>query len=259
MRRLRKQIYKLQESNNPAAKLVLNSALGAYRLLDKAVLKRAERLDRQTEIVYSHDHKFLCVLVPKCGSRTILAGLEKAAKTNNFDLNVKERGASAFVIGYDSFYRFAIVRDPWARAYSCYKQKILQNSPIKQALHFTNRDGLNAGMSFAEFVAWLNTPYGADNRADRHWASQHLILGLDMGFEYTFVGKLENMVEDIGAVANRLGFASDTFVERRNITNGSSNSYLDHYTPDLIAQISARYARDIEEFGYEPPVLSVSD
>ena len=255
MRHLRKKVYLLQNSSNPMARMTLHAALHGYRLLDRTVLKRSEHLDRRSEKVHSAESKFLCVIVPKCGSRTILLGLEKAAAQGRFDLAVKERDISEFTQGYEDCYRFAIVRDPWARAYSCYKQKIKNPSPIKQALHFGSREGLHPQMSFGDFVYWLCSRSGADDRADRHWASQHLILGLDLGMRYEFIGKLETMADDLAAVSQRLGFAPETFSERRNSSTEKSDSYLRHYTPDLAELIAQRYAMDIETFGYARPDL----
>ena len=255
MRNLRKKIYVLQKSQNPIADGALKGLLSGYQILDKAFLKRASKIDRKSEKVFSSEGRFLCVMVPKCGSRTILLGLQKASHAKGFDLSIKEKDIQEFIRGYEDTYRFAIVRDPWARAYSCYKQKIKNCSPIKQALHFTGRPNLHPDMTFSEFVHWLGSEEGQDRLADRHWASQHLILGLDLGVSYEFIGKLENMEADLNVVSKKLGFSEDTFSERRNSTMTHDQEYLSHYTPELIDLIAKRYETDIKEFGYEMPIL----
>ncbi|WP_164860837.1 sulfotransferase family protein [Parasedimentitalea marina] len=255
MRTFRKKIYILQDSNSRFARFGLLVVLSAYRVLDILFLKKPHRLDRSTEIVASPDRRFVCVLVPKCGSRTILAGLQQASRMQKFGLSIKKQSVSNFKNEHEGNFQFAIVRDPWARTYSCYKQKIKDSKPISQALHLAGRKGLNPDMTFDEFVHWLCNTEGGDHLADRHWASQHLILGLDLGISYDFIGKLENMEQSLIAVADKLGIPKNSFNEHKNSTTSSKNEHLNHYTPELIDMISKRYAEDIRTFGYEQPIL----
>jgi hypothetical protein len=252
LRNARKSIYRLQDSSAPGARAVLHVALGGYRLVDTLVLRRARRMDLASEKIVSDQRTFLCVVVPKAGSRTLVAGLSAAAR-EGFDLRISERSIEAFVDGYDDYYTFAIVRDPWARCYSCYKQKFERCTPITAARTFHGRSGLDPSMSFDEFVRWLGTDAGRDEVADRHWLSQHRILGLDRGVAYDRIGKLERFREDVAEVAREIGI--DPAVFRHELRTSDPDEYLRHYTPELVELVGRRYARDVEAFGYQPPTL----
>lgn len=256
MRKLRKRIYDLQNTESKLGQAALYGVLSGYRLIDRVFLRRGQHLDRRSEKLRSAQRKFLCVIVPKCGSRTLIAGLQKAAKSENFDVSIDERDISNFQSGYDDSYKFAFVRNPWARAYSCYVQKVKETSPIKQALHYNGRPGLHADMTFTDFVEWLCGPHGGDDIADRHWASQSLILGLDIGISYDFIGNLETMDDQLGTICEKLDLPPDTFSERRNTTGQHADSYLAHYDGRLLDLIAQRYADDISRFGYTPPTLT---
>lgn len=253
MRNLRKRIYSLENSKNALSMAALGGILGTYRLVDTLLLKRSQKLDRRSEKLISRQKKFLCVIVPKCGSRTIIAGLNRAAHQDNFDFEIVETDISNFLDGFNESFRFAFVRNPWARVYSCYVQKIKNATPIKRALHFNGRTGLHPEMTFASFVEWLCGPNGDDAIADRHWASQYLILGLDSGMQYDFIGKLEFMDEELLKICTELDLPCDTFTERRNTSAANPNGYLDHYDENLLKIVGLRYAKDIEIFGFERP------
>lgn len=253
VRNLRKKIYDFQENPGFYSNIILKSALKSFYIIDRIVLKRAEKADLNTEKLYSHDKKFFCALVPKCGSRTIINGFQSASK-DNFDLVIFEGSTKKCVGVYDNYFKFTFVRDPWARCYSCYRQKVEQFTPIKGALHFSGRPGLSPEMTFAEFVHWLASDAGRDDIADRHWLSQYRTLGLDLGMQYDFIGKLESMEADLVAISERLEIDSSVFREVINKTS-DPDRYLSHYTPELVEIVGRRYARDIETFGYKPPSI----
>lgn len=258
MRSLRKNIYHLERSQNPILRGLLRLILAFYRMVDRIFLKRAEKLDRSAEKVVSHDRKFCCVIVPKCASRTLINGIATAGRDKGFSHRIAETGIAGFVDNYEEYFRFTFVRDPWARAYSCYKQKIFDYTPIKEALHFTGRKGLYRGMSFRNFVLWLDSHEGRDDCADRHWASQYLILGIDLGMQYDFIGKLETIDRDLKTVAEQLSIATNSFASTAN-RSARKGEYIENYDEELIGIIQRRYSRDIELFGYQPPQLGHYD
>lgn len=252
--RARKQIYRLEESPRPSAATLLRAILELYCLIDRAFLRRSSRADTRSEKLLSPDRKFLCVLVPKSGSRTIINGLRTAAARQRFKLLILESPIDDFVQRRpDDFTTFAFVRDPWARVYSCYVQKIQQWTPIKAALHANGRRGLHQGMSFGDFIRWLNTSEGSDAVADRHWISQTRVLGLDQGVQYDFIGHLERMDADLELIMGRLGVDADVFEHR--LRTSEPGEYLRHYTPELVALVADRYRGDIRAFGYVPPAV----
>ncbi len=258
MRRLRKIIYYLKKSHNPVLKSLLHLILALYRLVDLLFLKKATKLDRTAENIVSKDRKFCCVVVPKCASRTLLYNIRDAAKDKGFSYTIGRAKIARLINRHAGYFHFTFVRSPWARAYSCYKQKILRHDPISDALYFTGRSGLHGKMSFRDFVVWLGSSEGRDDCANRHWASQHLVLGMDLGMKYDFIGRLETMDRDLEMVTNHLGIGMDYFTRIRN-RSSRQDEYLEHYDEELIAIIARRYARDIEIFGYQAPQLPAAN
>ncbi|MBK1720332.1 sulfotransferase family 2 domain-containing protein [Thiocystis violacea] len=251
IRDIRKSLYSLENSNDVLAHALLNTALLSYCALDLIILHRASKPDTFSEKLFSADKSFLCVVIPKSGSRTLVYGLTEASQCYNFSLDISEKRIEHFVGEYYEYFKFSVVRNPWARCYSCYKQKIRNPTPIQRALHFNGRKGLRSNMSFGEFVEWLGTPEGSDERADRHWISQSIVLGLDKGMQYDYIGKLEEMDSVIRVVSERIGVSSDFFEHKLKSTE--PDEYLKHCTPDIIYAIGERYAADIRNFGYDVP------
>ena len=81
------------------------------------------------------------------------------------------------------YYSFAFVRHPFSRALSLYHDMLVSPEVYteEQRLHrgkgirylFDSFYGLAEVSSFEDFCRWLNTPYGSDAFADRHFLSQH--------------------------------------------------------------------------------------
>ena len=69
------------------------------------------------------------------------------------------------------------------------------------------RKGLFANMPFDEFVAWLCSEEGADEKADSHWLSQYEILGVQGPDPvcYDFIGRLERLSDDLDILAAKIG------------------------------------------------------
>ncbi|HWC35179.1 MAG TPA: sulfotransferase family 2 domain-containing protein [Mycobacteriales bacterium] len=253
--RLRKSIYRLEASDWVVARVALRALLAAYQGADRVFLRRASRPDYRSEKLISQDRKFMCVLVPKCGSRTLISGLRTAAAAEAFDLTVYERDIRRVPHVPSTYFTFAFVRDPWARCYSCYVQKIRQRTPIKAALHLNGRIGLHPDMSFSDFVHWLGSAHGSDGVADRHWMSQHRILRIHEGYRYDFIGRVESMESDLQTVASRLGFSASVFSHVLQAT--APEEYLRHFTPELANLVGERYKEDVELFGYSAPNLAL--
>ena len=64
--------------------------------------------------------------------------------------------------------------------------------------------GLAEAAGFDGVCRWLNTPYGSDAFANRHFLSQHLQIRVGGGRLPDFVGSFENLEADLNLVAERL-------------------------------------------------------
>ncbi len=155
---------------------------------------------------------------------------------------------------YRSFEVIGFKRNPYTRTVSCWASKLMSRQGIHAPyLRKSRYAGLHHGMPFGEFAAWLNTPAGSDQLADQHWMSQHLLLQrADRMLPY----------EDLSASIAELGLASlprnnvrAVVDARQGIEHRPAISY---YDARSYADITRRFARDLEVLGYdfpgEPPI-----
>ena len=155
----------------------------------------------------------------------------------------------------EGYLKFSFVRNPWGRVLSCYRNKVERASVIGHLTIMSRFTGLRPGMRFEEFVEWLATPEGSDERADRHWISQHrLLAGADGYPACDYIGRHENLEADFGHVCELIGLPPATLpVVHRTSDSGTSSRpfYKDFYGKRTRQVVADRYARDIELFDYD--------
>jgi chondroitin 4-sulfotransferase 11 len=136
-----------------------------------------------------------------------------------------------------SYFRFAIVRNPWDRMVSVYSNKDphLCNLARMQGIEFD-------GTSFDDFVAKTMELDHAHLRPQTDFVlGEHGELLLD------YVGKWERLAQDFADVCDRLGV--QLTLPRENISQRSH--YRDYYSQSSRDMVAARYQADIEMFDYE--------
>ncbi|HEA3091121.1 TPA: sulfotransferase family 2 domain-containing protein, partial [Aeromonas salmonicida] len=165
----------------------------------------------------------------------------------------------------DSFFRFAVVRNPYKRIFSAWQSKILVREPL-QANRYIGADFYhhpivsasdikNAFEQFLEHIA-LNE---ALSYWDQHWTPQADLLRPDL-INYSCVAKIEDCEELTLQLRERLGvYISSPFQSRR------SNESIIPYMPEFVSERSAElirilYSRDFDLFGYDkqPPIVKDS-
>ena len=217
IRRLKKAaaIYR-----HPTAVKDIAVFLSCGRWADAARTVRAvaRRPDLGAEKVVSRKYRYLYICIPKVASRSIIAALRGADPDAEiiYDRSVADICARRPEVR--DYYSFAFIRHPFDRALSLYAEmRFFQERfagehrrlKASRQQHYTNTfPGLGEIDSFDDYCRWLNTPYGSDAFADRHFLSQHAQLGLADGGRPDFIGRLENIGEDWPAVAARLGMPS---------------------------------------------------
>ena len=172
-----------------------------------------------------------------------------------FDASGYQIGKKRLLAGlkdeYETYFKFAFVRNPWDRLVSCYSEKLGPNGPGMRLPDDSDVE-LYPNMPFAEFVeAVYMTP---DSKANIHFQSQHQAI-CDSGSSYTiladFVGRFEKLEADFDVVAKRIGGTQSLQLphilrsKRRNF-----RPYTDFYDDRLKHLVYERYKEDIEIFDY---------
>jgi Sulfotransferase family len=205
----------------------------------------------KTDVIVSRRHAAIIVTIPKCGSRSLLAAFLDRwsepegvwSETTSLDLML-DRGL--FRGGYCVL---AVVRNPWDRAYSCYRDRIARLDRTRRHAHLIARyRGLRPFMPFEAFVEWLGSDEGADEWADRHWASQSAFLRVRNEYRCDQFFKLEQIAGQMDRLRCVL---SEPDLHVPQITSfGNTSSRRDLYNSRTRGIIERRYEEDIDRFQY---------
>jgi Sulfotransferase family len=143
------------------------------------------------------------------------------------------------------YFRFAFVRNPYTRIVACYLDKIVRRPGPK----YRTEAGLPAGgrASLAEFLRAIERqPPLAMNR---HWRLQSVLIPRDVPLD--FVGRFEQLEEDLVSLFTRLGLQRNAPIDSRQIHTTSAGARAEEFIgPKEKALIERIYAADFERFGY---------
>lgn len=160
----------------------------------------------------------------------------------------------------DSYFRFAVVRNPYHRIFSAWQSKLLLQEPLQtrpylqcEFFHRPIECADDIATAFEDFLVHL-----AINEApsywDVHWTPQVILLRPDL-INYSQLVKIENAKELSQALTARLGeHIPNPFANRR--TNESLIPYLPEFVTERSTElIRSLYAEDFDTFGYsnQPP------
>lgn len=249
--RLRKNIIK-HLSASSAGRAILIPALYLYQAINSIFRMNTSKNSLNAEKVISHKHKFIYIAVPKVATRSILDILVRDPPVS-LDATLTEKKISRIIQENPEFLEytlFTVVRNPWSRVVSSYRDKIERLDAITNARIVSRYSGLRQGMPFEEYVHWLCGPNGGDDLADRHWLSQYKFL-LDENNKVLPVRvlKFESLQADFNRLMEEIGLPSLVLPHR--LKTGSSDSWKLYYNSELYDLIADRYATDLSLFGYD--------
>ncbi|MCA0041904.1 sulfotransferase family 2 domain-containing protein [Celeribacter litoreus] len=201
------------------------------------------------------DHKVAYVLLPKAASTSIQTALAPFFGVEAQDgeeisramrsVAVKSSEFAKRIDGQDWFI-FAVVRDPSNRAFSAYKNKLLEPKKIFRPLQ---RMGIRSRLGFAEFLeVLLSWPRGGLND---HFMPQTGLLKHVLGCDGLYLARLETFDEDwpkICAEAKARGLELPD-LGWLNKTAQKPQAFSDVER----ARLGQLYAEDYDRFGYPNP------
>lgn len=130
---------------------------------------------------------------------------------------------------YDGLFKFAFVRNPWERLVSWYQY--VQRTPL--------HEDYRPGETFADFAArFLEKP-----RRAQWWMieDRNGVMGLD------YVGRFENLNDDIAYLCQRIGIKAQTLQHRNKMAD---KDYRTFYDDRLALAVKNTWTREIDAFGY---------
>lgn len=154
------------------------------------------------------------------------------------------------VLESDSFFRFTIVRDPYTRLVSAWKNKVVPCEPGAERLYLEIKGRLpdmhtKELIAFDEFVGYLQAK-GDLTAFDPHWRRQVDHLFFD-ALSFSHVGKVEDMSAIMARFQQHLGLAEPLMAGRKNV---SAPVGLATYNQNLADKVYSLYQEDFDRLGY---------
>jgi chondroitin 4-sulfotransferase 11 len=197
-----------------------------------------------------HQYRCIFIHIPKTAGKSVSHALGFGWPGHkDISLYAEELKPEVF----QSFFKFAVVRNPWDRLVSEFNYQQKKKRPKKDKLFVFDGKG-----STREFGDWVRTAFenpfhyrGADWAGDvsphiHRWSPQVDWISVNGKIAVDFVARIENMQQDFGVICQKLGLAAR--LEHRNSKfHWHYSHYYDDATRDLVGKY---YARDVEAFGY---------
>jgi ADP-heptose:LPS heptosyltransferase/glycosyltransferase involved in cell wall biosynthesis len=160
-----------------------------------------------------------------------------------------DNATQEFVLTSPEFMRFTVVRNPYTRIESAWKDKVRLCAPTYERLYLQIRGTLPAGndpsslISFREFVKALWREDLAN--CDSHWRLQ-VAQTLRGALNFSHIGRLEDFSKTIHTLYGHLGITDIQRPATLNRTVGQS-----YYDEEIATEIYELYRQDFETFDYE--------
>lgn len=152
-----------------------------------------------------------------------------------------------------SYFKFALVRNPWSRLLSDYNYQVRKSRGVK--LHVYDAQG--RVRKFADWVrAVMDDPYrydssdwgGKPSLGIHRWSPQVDWISLRGKPEIDETIKIEEVAKGFSVISEKLGLGKGVRLPRRNWR--LHLPYRWYYTSKLIERVGEYYERDVVEFGY---------
>ena len=192
-------------------------------------------------------HKFIFIHIPKTGGTSIELTFKKRIKGSHKHLTLFDY-ENELKTEIEKYFVFSVIRNPWDRLVSYWKYR--QGKP-----HAPIDGKLN------EFDKWLKFISSLDlNNLNGKTARGNIPdfrMGLDLQFNSLLNKKneinvnlirFENLQEDFNTICDKIGIPQQQLPHKNATKHKHYTEYYDDETREIVAE---KYAKDIENFGYE--------
>lgn len=142
---------------------------------------------------------------------------------------------------YREHYKFAMVRNPWDRLVSGWKNKIHEKNKRILRLSEAQRAAFQDFGAFAEYVATLD-----GETCNVHFRCQSALISVS---EVDHIARFERYEDELRSLFAGLGMRMPETIPHRNRSR-RKEPYQSYYTAKTRDLIAAFYRNDIETFGY---------
>lgn len=193
----------------------------------------------------NHNLKSIFIHVPKCGGTSIEHVLQNESFVHEKHYHTSHRELNK---NYNSYYKFAFVRNPYDKIVSEYKwfTNTKHKYPVKRVKNFYK------GVDFKTFLKiFTNWPKSKSNHNPNKGDYYH---GLDYMHilqpinQMSYIGRFENLQQDFNIICNRIGITQQQLPHKYKIKHKHYTEYYDEETKQIVAE---KFAKDIEYFGYK--------
>ncbi len=182
--------------------------------------------------------------IPKCAGTSICRSLFGNIGINH--LSIADYRVIFRREEFDSYFKFAFVRNPWDRLVDAYY--FLKAGGLNERDKKWYEENLSAYKNFDSFVKVWVTP---DNiKKYIHFRAQRDFICIkgDNTPVVDFIGYFENLDQDFTHVSNRIGISSELM--HLNKTASGEKDYKAYYDNEMIEIVSDAYRDDIRILGY---------
>ena len=185
-------------------------------------------------MLISNKHKFIAIDVPKTGTTSITVALNHVVGANDLTVKMSQDAGMRHATyeqcmkkfsGFENYFVFAFVRNPWDRLLSFYLFK------KHNAFNKIAQD-----MTFKYFLL---------SNSVQHLDQYSYIDGFG---DFSFVGRFENLQQDFNIVCDKIGIPRQQLPHKNKTNHKHYSEYYDDETKKIVAE---KYAKDIEYFGYK--------
>jgi Sulfotransferase family len=191
------------------------------------------------------EHKCIFVSVPKCAGLAMADALFGGVNRGTH-LTISHYKLAFSKEEFDSFFKFAFVRNPWDRVVSAYHY--LRDDVWKRNDCAQRDRVIRPYPSFRDFVLeWLTE---TNVQTAMHFRPQYQFVCTSERGEpvVDFVGRFERLEQDFEVVRSRIG--SSRPLAMTNRSRRRPQSYRSAYDDEMVERVARAYRRDIELFDY---------